>query len=82
MSKLSYHKKNCESIIFFFKGIGRLWVEIDHEKKGYINFEEFQQGIIHHNLNFTPNEMIQLFKEFDKNENSNSLIQKLINKLN
>ncbi len=51
------------------KGIGRMWRQIDNERRGTISIEEFQEGITNHNINFTPQESAQLFEEIDKNGN-------------
>jgi hypothetical protein len=51
------------------KGIGRMWRQIDNNCSGTINLEQFQLGIMNHNIDFTPQESVQLFENIDKNCN-------------
>jgi calcyphosin len=51
------------------KGIARLWKIIDDDNSKTLNLQEFQKGIMQYDLNFTKEEINQLFKEFDTNGN-------------
>ena len=44
-----------------------MWLEIDDDRSRDLTFDEFQLGLINHNIQMNQNEMIQLFKIFDSN---------------
>jgi Ca2+-binding EF-hand superfamily protein len=44
-----------------------MWLEIDDDRSRDLTFDEFQLGLINHNIQMNQEEIIQLFKIFDSN---------------
>ena len=63
------------------KGIAILWASLDDDRSRTITFEEFQKGIINHNITMTKDEMLQLFKLFDTNNNGSIDFEEFITAL-
>ena len=51
------------------KGIGRMWKQLDDDQSRSLDFREFRDGLINHNISFTNEEITALYKEFDKDGN-------------
>lgn len=63
------------------KGIAILWANLDDDKSRTLTFDEFQKGIINHNIVMTKDESLQLFKLFDKNNSGNIDFEEFITAL-
>ena len=48
-----------------------MWKRFDKDGNNKVDAEEFKQGILSSNVNFTAEEALQLFHEFDKDDNRN-----------
>ena len=59
-------KRGASSI----KGISRFWKEIDDDSSRSLTLEEFERGLSDHNLelDFTKEEIAELYKEFDADQ--------------
>lgn len=51
------------------KGIGRMWKQLDDDQSRSLDFREFRDGLINHNISFTNEEITALYKEFDNDGN-------------
>jgi hypothetical protein len=49
------------------KGIGIFFRNIDDDKSRLVSLQEFQEGILNHNINMNRNDVQQLFSVFDRN---------------
>lgn len=49
------------------KSIGLYFRQIDDDGSKMVNFEEFQRGILNHNILMDKNDMVNLFNLFDRN---------------
>jgi hypothetical protein len=51
------------------KGIGRMWTQLDDDQSRQLEFREFKDGLINHNVSFTNDEITALYREFDTDGN-------------
>lgn len=58
-----------------------MWVEIDDDRSGDLNYDEFEQGILNHNIRLTKDEIQTLFKDFDTNESGRLDYNEFLNRL-
>ena len=53
------------------KGIARLWAEMDDDRSRSITKEEFQRGILNHNIQVSSEDIDKLFQLFDDDGSGN-----------
>lgn len=63
------------------KGIARLWAEMDDDRSRTITKEEFQRGVLNHNITVTPEDVDKLFQLFDDDGSGNISYDEFINDL-
>jgi Ca2+-binding EF-hand superfamily protein len=47
------------------KNIGVLWKQLDDDRSGGLSYNEFEQGLINHNIHMTREEIKLLFDQID-----------------